>query len=275
MISFQAHGDHHWYQSLTATAAASSLNPLGTVPLRDEHGKASFPRTESPFNGTAAQQATAAQPAGYAKGFPRGSAPAMDPQPFPQHHVSMHPKPLPRQHGPQEQPCMFPCSPEGRILPLHPAEPRAAQPGGSCRETLLSPILGGSWQRSSWGAEPRSPLPPEERGCSSPAAHRGRRHIHPLLSAGAGADQDLSAQGSRSSPSAQLFQETSMAVTLSERVYNPAAALGSLSRAGGRLGSRGCRSSGARCCQRSDARVSHTLQYPRGCPDHRHVHPYG
>lgn len=123
MISFQAHGDHHWYQSLTATAAAGSLNPLGTMPLRDEHGKASFARTESPFNGTAVRQAAAAQPAGDAKGFPRGSAPPTDPRLFPQHHVSMHPKPLPRHHGPREQPRVLPCSPKGRILPLYPAEP--------------------------------------------------------------------------------------------------------------------------------------------------------
>lgn len=87
MISFQAHGDHHWYQSLTATAAAGSLNPLGTMPLRDEHGKASFARAESPFNGTAVRQAAAAQPAGDAKGFPRVSTPPTDPRPFPQHHV--------------------------------------------------------------------------------------------------------------------------------------------------------------------------------------------
>ena len=45
-----------------------------------------------------------------------------------------------------------------------------------------------------------------------------------------------------------------MAVTLSERVYNPATALGSLGRAGGRLSSRVCHSAGTWCCQHPDAR---------------------
>lgn len=43
-----------------------------------------------------------------------------------------------------------------------------------------------------------------------------------------------------------------MAVTLSKRVYNPAAA----------LGSRGCCSAGTRRCQHPDARVPCTLRYP-------------
>lgn len=64
-----------------------------------------------------------------------------------------------------------------------------------------------------------------------------------------------------------------MAVTSSCRVYNPAVALGSLGCAGGRLG---CRSAGARCCQRPDAGVSRTLRYPRGGSlGHHRVHPHG
>lgn len=141
----------------------------------------------------------------------------------------------------------------------------------SCREAPTSPILGGSGYLG--GAEPHSPLPPKEWGLLPSGCPP--RHVHPLLAAGARAGRDLSAQGSPSSPFTQLFLGTSMAVTLSERVYNPAPALGSLGRAGGRLSSRGCRSAGARCCQRPDAGVSHTLRYPWDCLDHRNVHPHG
>lgn len=67
-----------------------------------------------------------------------------------------------------------------------------------------------------------------------------------------------------------------MAVTLPQRVYNPAAALGSLSRAGGQLGSR---SAATRCCHSvtpppPTPGVPRTLRSPR---DHRdqHLHPHG
>lgn len=264
MISFQAHGDRHWYQSLTVTAAAGSLNPLGTAPLRDEPGKASSACAVLKAPLTAPQQGRPLQPnpPGRQRGLQRAP------------------------HPPGPPSVMSLCTPNRSLGSMgpgsSPACPHAAPRAVSClciqpshkqlshREAPISPILGGSRQRLCPGG--RAPQPSAPRGagaggCSPLAACSGRRHVHPLLTAGARAGWDLLAQGSWSSPSAQLFQGTSMAVTLSERVYNPATALGSLDRAGGRLGSRGCRSAGTRCRQRPAARVSRTPRYPRGCPD--------
>lgn len=152
--------------------------------------------------------------------------------------------------GPGSSPACPRAAPRAVSCPLHPAEPRAAQPRG----IPISSIPG--------GLSPTAPCPPRSgagQGAAPPSCPQG--HIHPLLAAGAGAGWDLSAWGSWSSPSVQLFQGTSMAVTSSRRVYNPAMVLGSLGCAGGRLG---CRSAGAWCCQHPDAGVSHTPRYPWG-----------
>ncbi|XP_050841163.1 uncharacterized protein LOC127060799 [Serinus canaria] len=122
-----------------------------------------------------------------------------------------------------------PCS-RDRSAGSGPACPRAAQivPGWNrrCPHAQAGPegqgLLPAPRDRSPHpGTAPRTPGPlPAPRD----------RSPHPRTAA----------RGSRSSLSLspQLFQGSSMAVTLSRRVYNPAAALGSLSRAGGQLGSR-------------------------------------
>lgn len=127
------------------------------------------------------------------------------------------------------------------------------------------------------GAEPLSPLPPPGAGQrAAPTAAHGKPEAHPFhpQCGSPGRTRSLSS----GVPELSLhvaFPRTSMAVTSSERVYNPAAALGSLGRAGGRLGSRDCRSAGTRCCQHPDARVFRMLRSPRGCWDHHHMHPHG
>lgn len=164
----------------------------------------------------------------------------MDPIPT-AHHVSMYPNQLSQQHGPRDGYSMH-C-----ILPLHPAKQPELSPVGAAGDPAL-PLLGVA-AASIPRVEPHNSLPLRSRaaGTSIPAS---------LEELG----QDASAQGSQSSPITQLSQGTSMSVTLSKHVYNPATA----------LGSQGCCSAGTQCCWHPDATVPCLLWYPWGC-----VHPHG
>lgn len=229
MVSFRAHGHRHWYQSLTATVAAGSLNPLGTV--QDEHGEAAFACVENPCNSTAAQQDTAGMSTGVQL------APHPPWTPFLQHIRSLctPTRSLSSMGRGRDTPCTVSC------LCIQPSHQSSAR--WELQETLLSPSLGYQ-QHPAQGLSPTAlcPLSSRAGGTSIPAS------VQEL-------GQDPSAQGSQSSPITQPFQGISMSVTLSKCVYNPAAA----------LGSQGCCSAGTRCCQHPDARVPCTLWYPWGC----------
>lgn len=128
MVSFRAHGHRHWYQSLTATAAAGSFNPLGTV--RDQHGEASSACVESPCISTAAQQDTA--------GMPRGVRGDPHPPwtPFPQHVRSLCTPTcsLGSMDPRRDTPCTASC------LCIQPSHQGSAL--WELQETLLSPSSG-------------------------------------------------------------------------------------------------------------------------------------
>lgn len=125
----------------------------------------------------------------------------------------------PRTHG-RSHSIMSLCTPNRSPgttgLGSSPACSRAAPRAVSClciqpsREQLS--LVGAAWRPCfspslgvagsvHWGAEPLTPLPPPgaEQRAAPTAAHGSWRHIHCILSAGAQAEQDLLAQGSRSS----------------------------------------------------------------------------